>query len=263
MFCYREQANNMTDTHMKVIIFVILICFSCTDKKQKDVKSKDNEPTMDSSEVKSEELPSDSIELTAQLPNPDEIIAGYDTLPDSAFVILNQLGNTFSIDMKYATADNFLNEQVYDCPTCLLRVAVAKAILQANKSLLEQGYKIKFLDCYRPLDVQKKMWAIKPYTHFVANPEKGSIHNRGAAVDVTLVDSSGVELNMGTPFDYFGEEAHHEYIYFPKEVLENRLILKEAMKKAGFRPQNSEWWHYSFVGSLKFSIANMPIPCPD
>jgi D-alanyl-D-alanine dipeptidase len=250
---------------MKEISFIclVLICISCTGKEQKEVRSKNIDLMVKSLEVEpaSKISSADNLIPSFELLNADAIIAGYDTLPDSTFVILNQLGNTFAIDMKYASKDNFLNEQVYDCPTCLIRVSVAKALLKANKKLKEKGYKIKFFDCYRPLDVQKKMWAIKPNTHFVANPVKGSMHNRGAAVDVTLVDSSGTELNMGTPFDYFGEEAHHNYIYFPKEVLDNRLLLKNAMEKAGFRPQNSEWWHYSLKGSLKFSVSNMPIDC--
>jgi D-alanyl-D-alanine dipeptidase len=149
--------------------------------------------------------------------------------------------------MRYATADNFLKEKVYDCDKCLLRKDAALALLKAHDRLKGEGYRIKLFDCYRPLDVQKKMWKIMPDDRYVGNPYgSGSVHNKGAAVDLTLTDSLGRELEMGTPFDHFGREAHHAYTDLPTEVLTRRRILKEAMEGAGFEPITSEWWHYSY-----------------
>ena len=148
------------------------------------------------------------------------------------FVNIKSLSNDFILDMKYATADNFLKQAVYDCGECYLREATAKALLAAQKEFVKRGYSLKLFDCYRPLSVQKKMWKILPGTHYVANPAKGSKHNRGAAVDLTLVDiATGKELNMGTPFDTFSPRAHHTYTQLPKEVL----------NKYNFKSIYSEW----------------------
>jgi|GEM_PF-105954 len=168
-------------------------------------------------------------------------------LPDTAFVELIRVDTLFVPDMRYATADNFLKEKVYDCDKCLLRKDAALALLKAHDRLKQDGYRIKLYDCYRPLDVQKKMWKIMPDDRYVGNPYgNGSVHNKGAAVDLTLTDSLGHELEMGTPFDHFGREAHHAYNNLPIEVLTRRRILKEAMEGAGFEPITSEWWHYSY-----------------
>ncbi len=168
-------------------------------------------------------------------------------LPDTAFVELTRVDTLFVPDMRYATADNFLKEKVYDCDKCLLRKDAALALLKAHDQLKGEGYRIKLFDCYRPLDVQKKMWKIMPDDRYVGNPYgSGSVHNKGAAVDLTLTDSLGRELEMGTPFDHFGREAHHAYTDLPTEVLTRRRILKEAMEGAGFEPITSEWWHYSY-----------------
>lgn len=162
------------------------------------------------------------------------------------FVNIKALINDVILDIKYTTTDNFLKQAVYDCQECLLRKATAKALYNAAKEFKELGYNIKIFDCYRPLSVQKKMWEILPYTNYVANPAKGSKHNRGAAVDVTLVDAQGNELDMGTPFDYFGKEAHHTYTNLSREVLENRKFLKRIMDKHNFKSIYSEWWHYEY-----------------
>lgn len=161
------------------------------------------------------------------------------------FVNIKSLSNDFILDIKYATADNFLKQAVYDCGECYLREATAKALLAAQKEFVKRGYSLKLFDCYRPLSVQKKMWKILPGTHYVANPAKGSKHNRGAAVDLTLVDiATGKELDMGTPFDTFSPRAHHTYTQLPKEVLDNRKLLKEVLNKYNFKSIYSEWWHY-------------------
>jgi D-alanyl-D-alanine dipeptidase len=163
--------------------------------------------------------------------------------------------------MKYATADNFLKEKVYPCDECFLRVKTVKALLEANKSFLKKGYKIKLFDCYRPKAIQKKMFQLVPDPNFVANPKKGSIHNRGGAVDISLVDSLGVEVNMGTKFDFFGEEASHNYQNLSDEILANRKFLKEIMLQNNFRIFESEWWHYNLNGSNKDEVSNKKWRC--
>jgi len=179
----------------------------------------------------------------------------------SDFVRLKDLSPDFVYELKYATPDNFLKQAVYDCGECYLRKSTAEALVKANEAFKQLGYRIKLFDCYRPLSVQKKMWKILPGTHYVANPAKGSKHNRGAAVDLTLVDAQGKELNMGTPFDFFGKEAHHTYTEHPKEVLENRKLLKETLDKFNFKSIYSEWWHYEYRPEMQSKVENFEWQC--
>lgn len=180
---------------------------------------------------------------------------------ESDFVRLKDLSSDFVYELKYATPDNFLKQAVYDCGECYLRKSTAEALVKANKAFIQLGYRIKLFDCYRPLSVQKKMWKILPGTHYVANPAKGSKHNRGAAVDLTLVDAQGKELNMGTPFDFFGKEAHHTYTEHSKEVLENRKLLKETLNKYNFKSIYSEWWHYEYRPEMQSKVENFEWQC--
>lgn len=179
----------------------------------------------------------------------------------SDFVRLKDLSPDFVYELKYATPDNFLKQAVYDCGECYLRKSTAEALVKANEAFKQLGYRIKLFDCYRPLSVQKKMWKILPGTHYVANPAKGSKHNRGAAVDLTLVDAEGKELNMGTPFDFFGKEAHHTYTEHSKEVLENRKLLKETLNKFNFKSIYSEWWHYEYRPEMQSKVENFEWQC--
>ena len=177
------------------------------------------------------------------------------------FVLLRSLSNDFVFDMKYATPDNFLKQAVYDCGECYLRKSTAKALVKANEEFKSLGYRIKLFDCYRPLSVQKKMWKILPGTHYVANPAKGSKHNRGAAVDLTLVDAQDKELDMGTPFDFFGKKAHHTCTTLPKKVLENRKLLKDVLNKYNFKSIFSEWWHYEYRPEMQSKVEDFQWQC--
>ncbi|SHG62070.1 D-alanyl-D-alanine dipeptidase [Flavobacterium fluvii] len=180
---------------------------------------------------------------------------------DTTFVNIKDYSPDFVYDMKYATSDNFLKAKVYDCAECFLRLKTVKAIIKANAVFMKKGYKIKFFDCYRPLDIQKKMWQIVSNPSYVADPAKGSIHNRGGAVDITLVDSTGKELDMGTPFDHFGIEASHNYDQLSKEVKKNRKLLKKVMTQNGFNSFDSEWWHYNLKSALTDKVSNTKWKC--
>ena len=180
---------------------------------------------------------------------------------DTTFVSLKDYSQDFVYDMKYATADNFLKAKVYDCAECYLRLKTVKALIEANTEFIKMGYKIKLFDCYRPLDIQKRMWKIVSNPSYVADPSKGSIHNRGGAVDITLVDFNGKELDMGTPFDFFGIEASHNYQNFSQEILKNRAFLKKIMKNHGFNSFDSEWWHYNLKAALNDNVSNVKWQC--
>lgn len=165
---------------------------------------------------------------------------------ESPLVNLESYDSVFAYEVRYATEDNFLKQKVYECVQCLLLPEIAEKIVEANNYFCELGYKIKFYDCYRPLSVQKKMWEIFPNPGYVGNPYKsGSIHNRGAAVDMTIVKLDGTPLDMGSDYDHFGKEAHIDHPH-NSMVQENRKQLWTVMKKFGFSPIRTEWWHFNY-----------------
>ena len=180
----------------------------------------------------------------------------------SQLVDMADLSDEFAYEIRYATADNFIGEVLYNCAKCLLQPEVAAAIREANQYFCVQGYRIKFYDCYRPLDVQKKMWAKVPRPTYVADPyDKGSIHNRGAAVDITLVTLDGCYVEMGSDYDFFGRAAHIDNYNFSEQTLANRQILFEGMLKQGFQTVRTEWWHFSFRKNWSYPTLNEPLPC--
>ncbi len=181
---------------------------------------------------------------------------------DTTFVNLRDYSNDFIYEMRYATDNNFLKAKVYDCSECYLRFKTVKALVKANEKFMKKGYRIKLFDCYRPLDIQKKMWDIVSNPEYVADPKKGSIHNRGGAVDMTLVDADGKELDMGTGFDHFGPEAAHAYENLSDEIRQNRKLLRNTMTGLGFRIFESEWWHYNLKRSARnFDVSNFKWNC--
>lgn len=186
---------------------------------------------------------------------------GLEIIKDTTFVNLKDYSSDFVYDMKYATVDNFLNAKVYDCAECFLRLKTVKALLKANELFMKQGLRIKLFDCYRPLDIQKKMWKIVSNPKYVADPAKGSIHNRGGAVDITLVDKNGEEQDMGTKFDFFGIEASHTYTKLPQNIKYNRQLLKKIMTANEFNSFDSEWWHYNLKEGLYNKVSNEKWHC--
>ncbi len=190
-------------------------------------------------------------------------LKSFEGLADTSFIRLADYSADFAYDMRYATENNFLKEKVYACAECYTRVKTAKALLRANKELMDQGVRIKFFDCYRPRSVQYKMWAIVSNPQYVADPKKGSIHNRGGAVDITLVTLDGDELDMGTDFDFFGRKAYHDNFDLPQNILDNRKLLKETMEKHGFWSVRSEWWHYNLSAASSDKVANFNWPCEE
>lgn len=180
---------------------------------------------------------------------------------DDYFVDIATFDTNIVHDIRYATDNNFMEQAVYDCPYCLFRYRAAKDLKLASEEFQKMGLKIKVFDCYRPHSAQYKLWDIMPNINYVANPDKGSIHNRGAAVDLTLVDSTGKELNMGTEFDYFGFEAYSINLTLPDSILQNRFLLWETMHKYGFKEIKTEWWHMSHNSCLLYPISEMEFPC--
>lgn len=164
------------------------------------------------------------------------------------------------LDLKYATEDNFVQSKMYECGRCFLRKPVAAAVITAHRQLQQQGLGLKMYDCFRPRPVQWDLWKKVPDPRYVADPREGSMHNRGCAVDLTVVKTNGEELDMGTKFDFFGKEAWHEYRNLPEAVLANRLLLKKAMEQQGLHAIRTEWWHYFWDGQ-NFELSDMLWKC--
>ena len=164
------------------------------------------------------------------------------------------------LDLRYATADNFLKRKVYpDGARCLLRPAAAARLERAARTLREAGFRIRLFDCFRPRSVQWEMWRIFPRPGYVADPRKGSNHNRGVAVDLSLVDLQGRDVEMPTEFDTFSPAAHHGYAAASSAARRHRELLLRAMEEAGFRRNRMEWWHYDLPKAGKYPILEAPL----
>ncbi len=174
-------------------------------------------------------------------------------------VDISRLDPAIRLDIRYATDNNFTGRVVYPSPRCLVRENVAEKLVRVQRKLKESGYGLKIFDGYRPLAVQKKFWSIMPVEDYVADPFKGSRHNRGAAVDVTLVDGEGREMPMPSGYDDFTEKAHRDYAGATEEELRNRALLEEAMKSEGFLPLPTEWWHFDAPGWQGFPVSDQPL----
>ncbi len=162
------------------------------------------------------------------------------------------------LDIRYATSNNFTHKVIYPEARCLLRKPVAEALSRVQASLKIRGLRLKIYDCYRPLTVQKKFWELVPDERYVANPEKGSRHNRGAAVDLTLINADDKELEMPTGYDDFTERAHRNSMKGTKKQISNRTLLEKAMEQEGFVGLDTEWWHFDFKAWENYPIEDIP-----
>ena len=176
--------------------------------------------------------------------------------PDTAsrLVDIAQVNPNIILDIRYATTNNFLHEAVYPAARCFVLETVALRLDSVQRELETMGLGLKIFDGYRPYSVTRKMWEILPDDRYVANPSRGSRHNRGAAVDVTLTDSLGQELEMPTGFDDFSEKAGQNYMDLPQHVIENRVLLRDIMIKYGFTTIRTEWWHFDLKNYQKYPI---------
>lgn len=163
------------------------------------------------------------------------------------------------LDLRYATPDNFLGRAVYDAARCLLVEDAAERLLRAEAALRREGYRLVVWDCYRPRSVQYAMWEILPDPTYVADPEKGSRHNRGAAVDVGLLTLDGSPVSLPTDHDDFSPRAHRDAGGLPPEAIANRERLERAMTGAGWIPLASEWWHFDAPGWERHPLRDEPL----
>ncbi len=161
------------------------------------------------------------------------------------------------VALPYATEQNFFKKRFYTSNRCLLRRAVALRLAEVQRELNTQGLGLKIWDGYRPRSVQYEFWKTLPDARYVADPSKGSRHNRGAAVDLTLIDlESGKELVMPTGYDDFTPKAAADFKLASPEAMKNRALLQDVMVKHGFEVFPSEWWHFDARGWEQFPLEN-------
>ena len=186
--------------------------------------------------------------------------------PANKLVKVKEIIPEIEIELKYATTDNFTKQILYPTNICFLAFGALenlklvqdslRNIYNHNGSKYSKGLGLKIWDGYRPRSVQYRMWEIVPDPRYVADPNIGSSHNRAGAVDLTLIDfSTKKELDMPTTFDFFGVEAHHEYMDHPPHIITNRELLKNLMTNVGgFSIYAEEWWHYKYPPSDNFPL---------
>lgn len=179
------------------------------------------------------------------LPATDPLTPLQDLIPDAI------------LDIRYATEDNLTGRALYPFPAALLRRSTAVKLARAADALRAKGLRLVVYDAYRPLSVQKALWAAKPDPKWVADPRKGSSHNRGGAVDLGLADKSGKPLPMPSKYDEFGPRARHGAAGVPAPARRNAETLKIAMASAGFEPLAEEWWHYRDTAAKSWPVLDV------
>ncbi len=239
---------------MRCILFFLLLCiiFSCDHKPQETPIYR---PLADSVFWREK-----SDNVTAAKPAPKVLCALEIKLMDMGLVDVRSLDSMIRVDLRYSSTNNFFGADVYgNLEDAYLQPDVAEKLISAQELLHKShsGYNLYIYDAARPMFVQQIMWdtvkiPIKEKTKYLSNPKKGSLHNYGAAVDITICDSLGKPLDMGTDFDYFGELAYpsKEQIMLrngslTNEQIANRILLRSVMSGAGFFNIQTEWWHFN------------------
>lgn len=166
------------------------------------------------------------------------------------------------LDMRYVTTNNFTGNVLYDAARAFLVAPAAKALVRASKAAQADGYGLTIYDAYRPWRITKKLWdatPVGPKKEYVANPKRGSKHNRGCAIDLTLHElRNGQLVEMPTEFDDFSEKAHRNYMGASTTAISNRARLARYLEAEGFIGLSNEWWHFDFTGWEQFPVMDIP-----
>ncbi|MEO6133983.1 MAG: M15 family metallopeptidase [Ginsengibacter sp.] len=191
----------------------------------------------------------------------DITILKQQTMLDSNKKMLNVRENIPSIilDLRYATTNNFMHEKLYPpVKATFMRKPAVDSLKKVVEYLKEKGYGLKIFDAYRPYSITEKMWEKVKDDRYAADPAKGSGHNRGASIDLTLVDlKTGKEVQMPTGFDNFSDTAHQSFMNLDSAILKNRNVLKTAMEKFRFIALSTEWWHFYLPNSSSYELLDV------
>ncbi|MEJ2904010.1 M15 family metallopeptidase [Pedobacter panaciterrae] len=179
--------------------------------------------------------------------------------PKNKLIEIQKAIPNIKLDIRYATKNNFMNQVMYKEARAFARKPVVEQLKKIQFALNKKGYGLKIFDAYRPYTITLAFYQKAKDKNFVANPKKGSKHNRGCAIDLTLIDlKTGKELQMPTPYDSFAAQASPSYSNLPAPVIKNRTLLITTMQAYGFRVITNEWWHFDFVGWKKYPLMDIP-----
>lgn len=178
--------------------------------------------------------------------------------PANELVDLEKFIPGLNLEIRYATTNNFTGRQIYQLARAYARKPVAEALKKIQADLKKQGLALKIFDGYRPYSATVMFYETYHDTTYVASPYKGSRHNRGCALDLTIIDlKTGKELPMPTEYDSFKKEAWPTTPVSDPEIRKNRKTLIDAMEKHGFKVNASEWWHFDFIGWQKYAVMDI------
>jgi len=180
------------------------------------------------------------------------------TNPEKELIDLGKFIPAIVLDIRYATTNNFTKQKIYPLAKAYARKPVAEAVKQAQAELKSMGLGIKIFDAYRPYKATVKFYEVYHDTTYVASPYRGSRHNRGCAIDMTIINlQSGQELKMPTAYDSFQKAAWPSTPVKDPEVKKNRDLIISVMQKQGFKVNSSEWWHFDFKGWKNFEVLDI------
>lgn len=178
--------------------------------------------------------------------------------PKKELIDLEQYIPGIVLDIRYATTNNFTGEKIYNLAKAYARKPVADAVKRAQAELQKQGLGIKIFDAYRPYKATVKFYEVYKDTTYVASPYRGSRHNRGCAIDMTIINlKTGEELKMPTGYDSFQKEAWPKTPIKDPEARKNRALIIQVMEKQGFKVNSSEWWHFDFIGWRNYEVLDI------
>ncbi|WP_410221783.1 M15 family metallopeptidase [Pedobacter sp.] len=202
----------------------------------------------------------------AQNPYGLEVISNYNAYkksiiqnPDNELIEIKKAIPSVVLDIRYATTNNFMHQIMYKQARAFARKPVVEKLKVIQARLKKDGYGLKIFDGYRPYAVTVSFYEKATDKAFVANPNKGSKHNRGCALDLTLIDlKTGKDIPMPTPYDSFEDAASPTYANLPANIIKNRDYLIKIMHDNGFKVVNNEWWHFDFNGWQNYSLMDIP-----
>lgn len=179
--------------------------------------------------------------------------------PENQLIEIQKAVPGIVLDIRYATKNNFMKQVMYKQARAFARKPVVDQLRKVQAELKKKGYGLKIYDAYRPYEITVAFYKKASNKAFVANPKTGSKHNRGCAVDLSLIDlKTGRDIEMPTPYDSFEPQASASFAGLPEAVQKNRDFLIAIMRKYGFRVIPNEWWHFDFSGWKKYDVLDIP-----
>lgn len=203
---------------------------------------------------------------TSEVPKKLVVVSSYNRYltsvkinPNNELVEIKKAIPSIKLDIRYATTNNFMKQVMYRQARAFARKPVVESLKKIQADLKKKGYGLKIFDGYRPYAVTVAFYQKASDKNFVANPAKGSKHNRGCAVDLTIIDlKTGKDVIMATPYDSFSAAAAANYMPVSSEVKKNRDFLIASMQKYNFTVLDNEWWHFDFNGWQNYDLMDIP-----